>query len=103
MQLNSIHHIDPRSMIELKGNQAPTIGGQENIESFGTLLKNTLEHVNEAQLQSDQLTTMLTEGQPIELHEVMIASQKASIMMDTALEIRNKAVEAYQEMMRMQV
>ena len=54
-------------------------------------------------LQSDTLTEKLALGQEVDLHEVMIASQKANITMQLTLEIRNKAVEAYQEMMRMQV
>ena len=54
-------------------------------------------------IQSDTLTEKLALGQEVDLHEVMIASQKASVTMQLTLEIRNKAVEAYQEMMRMQV
>ncbi|WP_212972435.1 flagellar hook-basal body complex protein FliE [Bacillus sp. J14TS2] len=70
---------------------------------FGTYLKNAMDEVNNAQLQSAEATQKLVNGQNIELHDVMITAQKASITMQTALEIRNKAVEAYQEMMRMQV
>lgn len=70
---------------------------------FGTYLKNAIDEVNDAQLQSADATQKLVDGQNIELHDVMITAQKASITMQTALEIRNKAVEAYQEMMRMQV
>ena len=55
------------------------------------------------QIQSDTLTEKLALGKEVDLHEVMIASQKASVTMQLTLEIRNKAVEAYQEMMRMQV
>ncbi|MBR2757985.1 MAG: flagellar hook-basal body complex protein FliE, partial [Exiguobacterium sp.] len=38
-----------------------------------------------------------------DLHQVMIQSEESSIVMQLAIEVRNKAVEAYQEMMRMQV
>ncbi|MBM7716483.1 flagellar hook-basal body complex protein FliE [Bacillus thermophilus] len=75
--------------------------GQEN--GFGTYLKKALNEVNNLQLESDVATKKLAAGEKIELHEVMIASQKASVSMQAALEIRNKAVEAYQEIMRMQV
>ncbi|WP_280516836.1 flagellar hook-basal body complex protein FliE [Lederbergia sp. NSJ-179] len=70
---------------------------------FGTYLKNAINEVNSAQLQSEEATQKLMNGQNIELHDVMITAQKASITMQAALEVRNKAVEAYQEMMRMQV
>ena len=49
------------------------------------------------------MTEKLINGGDIELHDVMIASQKASITLNTTLEIRNKVVEAYQEIMRMPV
>jgi len=42
-------------------------------------------------------------GENVELHDVMIASQKASITLQATMEVRNKVVEAYQEIMRMQV
>ncbi len=71
--------------------------------NFGTYLKEAMDEVNNAQIQSEEATKKLLNGQNIELHDVMITAQKASITMQAALEIRNKAVEAYQEMMRMQV
>ena len=66
-------------------------------------MEDSIEQVNAAQLQSDAVTEKLVRGENVDLHTVMITSQKASIMMQTTLEIRNKAVEAYQEIMRMQV
>nr|WP_313886543.1 flagellar hook-basal body complex protein FliE [Bacillus sp. SD088] len=81
-------------------NQSLSQGTENN---FGTYLKNAMDEVNNAQIQSAEATQKLVYGQNIELHDVMITAQKASITMQTALEIRNKAVEAYQEMMRMQV
>ena len=60
-------------------------------------MKNAISEVNAAQVQSDTATERFIKGDQIDLHEVMIVAQKASITMQTALEIRNKAVEAYQE------
>jgi flagellar hook-basal body complex protein FliE len=59
--------------------------------------------VNEAQLKSDIETKKLISGKTENLHNVMIAAEKASVALHTAVEIRNKAIEAYQEVMRMQV
>ncbi|MBW8350490.1 flagellar hook-basal body complex protein FliE [Bacillus sp. IITD106] len=70
---------------------------------FKDMLKKAIDEVNNAQVQSDIATDKLARGENIELHEVMITAQKAAITIQAALEIRNKAVEAYQEMMRMQV
>ncbi|RDI47462.1 flagellar hook-basal body complex protein FliE [Falsibacillus pallidus] len=70
---------------------------------FADYLKESLNEVNESQNIADKLTGQLAQGKDIDLHQVMIASQKASITMQTTIEIRNKVVEAYQEIMRMQV
>ena len=70
---------------------------------FGDFLKTAIQSVNENQKASDVATEKLINGGDIELHDVMIASQKANITLNATLEIRNKVVEAYQEIMRMQV
>lgn len=72
-------------------------------KEFSVFLKESINKVNAAQIQSDAVTEKMALGENVDLHTVMITSQKASIMMQTTIEIRNKAVEAYQEMMRMQV
>jgi flagellar hook-basal body complex protein FliE len=72
-------------------------------QKFSSVLKESIEKINEAQNQSDQMTEKLIRGENVDLHNVMIASQKASITLQTSLEIRNKVIEAYQEIMRMQV
>lgn len=75
----------------------------ENKTSFAETLKQSINEINKAQLESDKMTEALASGKNVELHDVMIASQKSSITLLTAIEVRNKAIEAYQEMMRMQV
>jgi flagellar hook-basal body complex protein FliE len=72
-------------------------------KSFASVLKQSIENLNQTQIQSDVMTEKLARGENIDLHQVMITSQKASITMQATMEVRNKVVEAYQEMMRMQV
>jgi len=81
----------------------PSSTPYEAQKSFASVLKNSIEKVNDAQFQSDQLTNKLAKGGNVDLHEVMIASQKASVTLQATIEIRNKVIEAYQEVMRMQV
>ncbi|MED3862692.1 flagellar hook-basal body complex protein FliE [Priestia megaterium] len=81
---------------------ASTSTGQTT-EQFSTFLKDSVNELNNTQRASDIATEKLAKGENVELQDVMITAQKASITMQTALEIRNKAVEAYQEMMRMQM
>ncbi|MEW9501309.1 flagellar hook-basal body complex protein FliE [Jeotgalibacillus marinus] len=72
-------------------------------QNFAEMLKESINGVNDAQIQSDNMTNKLINGENVELHDVMIASEKASISLSLTMEIRNKAVEAYQEIMRMPV
>ncbi|MBS4207628.1 flagellar hook-basal body complex protein FliE [Bacillus sp. FJAT-50079] len=100
-QLNLIQAVSSNQINSVQANMNRVEG--EPKQNFATLLKSAINDVNEAQLQSDAATTKLAMGEQIELHDVMIAAQKATITLQAALEIRNKAVEAYQEIMRMQV
>lgn len=72
-------------------------------QSFGNFLKEAIQSVNDKQQHSDLLTGKLVRGEDVELHEVMIASQKATIALNATMEVRNKVVEAYQEIIRMPV
>jgi len=71
--------------------------------AFSTYLKNAIQDVNALQKTSEKLNQGLATGQVQDLHQVMIASQKAGVAIDMAMQLRNKAVEAYQEIMRMQI
>jgi flagellar hook-basal body complex protein FliE len=72
-------------------------------ESFKNVLQDALEKVNQTQKESNAATQSLMNGNMDNLHQVMITAEKASVTLQTTLEIRNKVVEAYQEIMRMQV
>lgn len=72
-------------------------------QSFANTLKDAIASVNNQQITSDAMTEKLIKGEDVELHEVMIAAQKASVSLNATMEVRNKAVEAYQEIMRMTI
>lgn len=72
-------------------------------KEFSGFLKDALNNVNDAQQTSDKMTEKLIKGENVDLHQVMIASEKASVSLQATLQIRNKVIEAYQEIMRMQV
>ena len=88
---------------QVKAVQSNTYTPYEAHKSFASVLKESINNVNNLQVQSDKMTDKLVRGENIDLHQVMIASQKASITMQATLEIRNKVIEAYQEVMRMPV
>jgi flagellar hook-basal body complex protein FliE len=71
--------------------------------SFENMLNQYLQQADGAVKDFEDKSAALAKGDNIDLHEVTIAAQKAAIAVQLTTEIRNKAVEAYQEMMRMQV
>ncbi|MEK7774673.1 MAG: flagellar hook-basal body complex protein FliE [Candidatus Zixiibacteriota bacterium] len=82
----------------------PKIALDANPEvSFGDMLGNFMNNVNSAQLESSSAQDMLMNGDSVELHQVMIKAEEAGISMDLLLEIRNKLVNAYNEIIRMPV
>lgn len=102
MAIESISLFNPNQISAVAQN-SPKVTSSEAQEKFGNFLKSAIENVNADQKASDVLTEKLIRGEDVELHNVMIASQKASITLSATLEIRNKVVEAYQEIMRMPV
>ena len=84
-----------------------SLAGQQKPErnsggSFADTLKAFTLHVDEQLKEADQKTQTFAVGKNQNLHEVMIASEKANISFRLLLQIRNKLMEAYQEITRMQ-
>ena len=71
--------------------------------SFSEILSNALEKLNDMQVKADNLSLGLLTGEVQDIHQVTIAMQEAKLTMQLAVEVRNKVIEAYQEISRMQV
>ncbi len=71
--------------------------------SFADLLKNKVQEINKLQLDADNAISKVELKDSGSIHEAMIALEKASISFRTMMQVRNKILEAYQEVMRMQV
>ncbi len=71
--------------------------------SFSHALKESIEKVNQLQQEADQAVQDLAVGNKENLHQTMIAMEKASTSFQLMMQVRNKIVSAYEEMMRMQV
>jgi len=71
--------------------------------SFSDLLSSSIETVEQAQRSATNAVQQFLSGQNEDLHTVAIAEQKAEITSDLFLQLRNKAVSAYQEIMKMQL
>ena len=72
-------------------------------ESFGQILVDMIKDTNQLMLDSDKALTDFAAGKIDNIHDVMIASEEASLSFQMTMTVRNKVIEAYQEIMRMQV
>lgn len=72
-------------------------------EDFGQMLMDALKDVNASQQDSAKLQNDLMAGRPVEYHDLMIAMERASTSMALTMQVRNKLLEAYQEISRMNV
>ncbi|MBT8429156.1 MAG: flagellar hook-basal body complex protein FliE [Gammaproteobacteria bacterium] len=71
---------------------------------FGDLLKRSIDAVNDTQQNASSLRTAFEQGEPgLDLADVMIAVQKSSVSFQAMVEVRNKLVDAYKDVMNMPV
>jgi flagellar hook-basal body complex protein FliE len=70
---------------------------------FGDLLKNAVESVNAMQHEAGRLEDAVAKGENVNIHQAVIAGEKAGLSFRLLMQVRNKMVDAYQEVMRMQV
>ncbi|NOQ42059.1 MAG: flagellar hook-basal body complex protein FliE [Desulfuromusa sp.] len=76
---------------------------QQMGNKFGNMLKTSIAEVNQAQISADRAAEQIAAGETKNLHGAMIKLEEADISLRLMVQVRNKAVEAYQEIMRMQV
>jgi flagellar hook-basal body complex protein FliE len=95
----------PDSILKPLSISEPTVTQSNPLmeESFEKVLSKAIEPVNNLQLASADLDGKLAQGKLEYVHQAMVMAQKASLALDMTMQIRNKVVEAYQEVMRMQV
>lgn len=71
--------------------------------SFSRVLNDRLNNLEELQTKADELTDKMVTGEVQDIHKVMIATEEAQIALQLTVQIRNKVIEAYQEVSRMQL
>lgn len=106
--------LDSSSWIQEKGNHLNKINRQSEGENetdsnsvqsseFSQTLKTAFNKVNELQKEADQKIQAFSTGKNKNIPEVMISLEKAEVAMKLTMRVRNKIIEAYQEVMRMQI
>ena len=86
-----------------KPDAAGEAGGADKATGFGKALMNAIEGLDNVQKSADGKVLELASGESVDLHDVMLTRETASLHMQLALQVRNKLVEAYQDVMRMQI
>lgn len=78
-------------------------GGAEAPKSFADTLKEAINSTNVAQKEADVKMQELATGKNQNIHDVMLSAEKADISLRLMVQVRNKIIEAYQDIMKMQV
>jgi len=84
-------------------NATQVAGAAKPAEGFSDTITNALEAVSEAEFSADAIAESIATGGDASVQELMTSMTKAQLSVDLLVQVRNKAVEAYQEIMRMQV
>ncbi|WP_263415694.1 flagellar hook-basal body complex protein FliE [Terriglobus albidus] len=81
---------------------SPAPSTEQAASPFADVLAGALHDATALEKQAQTAVKGLMDGSGVEIHEAMIATQKADMAFELALQVRNKAVAAYQQMMQMQ-
>ncbi len=94
--LKSLGSLDPKAVYGL--------GQKEQVKpGFAQKLQQAIDEVDSLQSKRDAMVQDMVAGGPTEVHDVMIAARESQLAFELLLETRNKLLESYQEVMRMQV
>jgi flagellar hook-basal body complex protein FliE len=103
---NSIGPLAPIPPISSLDNKEKIIGvqaGNQGKKDFTTFLKEAVTNLENSQIEAGQATLALVSGQTDDFHTPVIAMEKASLTLGLAVTVRNKVLDAYHEIMRMQI
>jgi flagellar hook-basal body complex protein FliE len=95
-RLNALLSLEPT----LKKPEATTPANQQG-QSFAEVLGQALQRVEDDQRVAGDMMVKLAAGEIADVAQVMIASERANLSLSMAIQVRNKVIEAYQEIMRM--
>jgi flagellar hook-basal body complex protein FliE len=97
-KLQSLHPVETQ-----RQNSAAKAEGEQGGPSFSEVLKKAIEDVSGLEKEADTAIQALAAGKSDNIHEAMIALQKADLSFKAMMEIRDKLINAYKEIMRLSV
>ena len=84
-------------------NISNTTEEKTNGTSFSNVLSDAISKVNDSEVNANNKIESLIKGEDVEMHEVMLAMQESVLSLQALIEVRNKTVEAYQEISKLQI
>ena len=102
------HQGEPSSRADLIRSDAPGVGGIGQVNepgkgNFATYMADAFNDVNDTQQASAELKNAYERGEDVPLTDVVLSMQKASIGFEATLQVRNKLIRAYEDIMNMPV
>ena len=82
---------------------SPQPAGAPDSDNFSSMLGRMVSEVNAKQMLASDAVHGLQSGQPVSLHQAVIAMEEANVSFQLMVEVRNKLLESYQELMRMSI
>ena len=91
----------PVQNIPLPGPLFPVTGGASGSNAFSSILQQSIQNVSELQTEADTAVNKFVSGEQDDPHTTMLVVQRSSLAFDMFVQVRNKVVQAYQEVMKM--
>ena len=98
-----INGLSPSTSTLGKTGSVPDTNASTQKASFGKFLKRAISEMNQLHQKANSAANQVASGQEVDIHNTIIAMEKADVSFQLMMQVRNKALEAYQEVMRMQV
>jgi flagellar hook-basal body complex protein FliE len=92
-----------QGMVSGTGAMPGVAQGASAPDTFANLIRNQISDLNSSVGAAETAMQALASGKPVELHEVMVSMERARLSVQTFVQVRNKLVESYQDLMRMQM
>lgn len=101
--MNELNSVDPLKGSEKYAQTGKTQDSKKNYPSFKETLAGYMKEVNDMQNKADTSIEKMASGEITDVHQVMNTVQEANLAFNMMMEIRNKVMEAYEEVMRMRL
>lgn len=75
----------------------------KSTDNFSNVLKENLDKLNDKQIEADSITNDFINGEDVEIHEMILATEEAKMSLQLAIQVRNKVVEAVKELSNIQL